>query len=43
VTANTPHLLENIFTGEAVEVTNRRTILCRELFRVFPLALLASR
>jgi (1->4)-alpha-D-glucan 1-alpha-D-glucosylmutase len=43
VTPNTPHLLENIFTGEAVEVTPRRTILCRDAFKVFPLALLASR
>jgi (1->4)-alpha-D-glucan 1-alpha-D-glucosylmutase len=43
ITPNTPHLLENIFTGEAIEVTNRRTILCRQLFSAFPLALLASR
>jgi len=43
VTPNTPNLLENIFTGEAIEVSNRRTIACQDVFKVFPLGLLASR
>ena len=43
VSPNTPAILENVLTGEMVNVSNRRTILCRELFSAFPVALLAGR
>jgi (1->4)-alpha-D-glucan 1-alpha-D-glucosylmutase len=34
--------LENIFTGEKIRVTQQRTLLCREVFAHFPVALLVS-
>jgi (1->4)-alpha-D-glucan 1-alpha-D-glucosylmutase len=34
--------LENVFTGEKVRVTQQRTLLCREVFAHFPVALLVS-
>ncbi len=37
-----PEFLENIFTGEKVRVTPQRTLLCREVFARFPVALLAG-
>jgi (1->4)-alpha-D-glucan 1-alpha-D-glucosylmutase len=36
-------IFENVLTGEVVKLTANGTILARELFRVFPVALLASR
>jgi (1->4)-alpha-D-glucan 1-alpha-D-glucosylmutase len=36
-------IFENVLTGEMVRLTASGTVLCRELFRVFPVALLASR
>jgi (1->4)-alpha-D-glucan 1-alpha-D-glucosylmutase len=33
----------NVFTGEAVRATGGRSLLCRELFAHFPVALLGSR
>jgi hypothetical protein len=36
-------IFENVLTGEMVRLTTNGTILARELFRVFPVALLASR
>jgi (1->4)-alpha-D-glucan 1-alpha-D-glucosylmutase len=36
-------IFENVLTGEMVRLTANGTIQCRELFRVFPVALLASR
>ena len=37
-----PEYLENAFTGERIRVTPHRTILCREVFGCFPVALLAG-
>ena len=34
--------LENVFTGEKIRVTPQRTLLCREVFAHFPVALLVS-
>jgi (1->4)-alpha-D-glucan 1-alpha-D-glucosylmutase len=34
--------LENIFTGEKIRVTQQRTLLCREVFAHFPVAVLVS-
>src|ERR1041385_4083116 len=34
--------LENVFTGEKIRVTQQRTLLCREVFAHFPVALLVS-
>jgi (1->4)-alpha-D-glucan 1-alpha-D-glucosylmutase len=34
---------ENVFTGEVVKSSNARTLLCREVFAHFPVALLAAR
>jgi (1->4)-alpha-D-glucan 1-alpha-D-glucosylmutase len=34
--------LENVFTGEKIRVTAQRTLLCREVFAHFPVALLVS-
>jgi (1->4)-alpha-D-glucan 1-alpha-D-glucosylmutase len=34
--------LENVFTGEKIKVTAQRTLLCREVFAHFPVALLVS-
>jgi len=42
VPSHTPEFLENIFTGETIKVTSNRTVLCREIFAHFPVALLAS-
>jgi (1->4)-alpha-D-glucan 1-alpha-D-glucosylmutase len=36
-------MFENVLTGEMVKLTANGTVLARELFRVFPVALLASR
>ena len=35
--------LENVFTGEEIRPNSSRTLLCREVFAHFPVALLASR
>ncbi|MBV9609826.1 MAG: malto-oligosyltrehalose synthase, partial [Acidobacteria bacterium] len=35
--------LESVFTGEQVDISPRRTVLCRELFSRFPVALLFGR
>jgi (1->4)-alpha-D-glucan 1-alpha-D-glucosylmutase len=43
VPSRTAEFVENIFTGERVRVTAGRTLLCRELFAHFPVALLSSR
>jgi len=37
-----PEFLENIFTAEKIKVTPERTLLCREVFAHFPVALLAG-
>ena len=42
VPSRTSEFVENIFTGERVRVTAGRTLLCRELFAHFPVALLSS-
>jgi (1->4)-alpha-D-glucan 1-alpha-D-glucosylmutase len=42
VPSRTAEFLENVFTGERVRVTPTRTLLCRELFAHFPVALLSS-
>ncbi len=34
---------ENVFTGEVLKSSNARTLLCREVFAHFPVALLAAR
>ena len=34
---------ENVFTGEIVRQTPQRTLLCREVFASFPVALLRGR
>jgi (1->4)-alpha-D-glucan 1-alpha-D-glucosylmutase len=41
VPSRTAELLENVFTGERVRVTPNRTLLCREIFAHFPVALLS--
>jgi (1->4)-alpha-D-glucan 1-alpha-D-glucosylmutase len=38
-----PNYFENVLTGEMVKVTNKRTLLCREVFANFPVALLSAR
>jgi (1->4)-alpha-D-glucan 1-alpha-D-glucosylmutase len=43
VPSRTAEYLENVFTGEKIRVTANRTILGRELFGNFPVALLAGR
>jgi (1->4)-alpha-D-glucan 1-alpha-D-glucosylmutase len=40
VTSHTAEFLENVFTGERIRVSPERTLLCRELFAHFPVALL---
>jgi (1->4)-alpha-D-glucan 1-alpha-D-glucosylmutase len=40
---NAPDYLENVFTGEILRLTNRRTLLLRDVFANFPLALLTAR
>jgi (1->4)-alpha-D-glucan 1-alpha-D-glucosylmutase len=42
VPSRTAEFLENAFTSERVKVTPNRTLLCRELFAHFPVALLSS-
>ncbi|HEY6969314.1 MAG TPA: malto-oligosyltrehalose synthase [Candidatus Angelobacter sp.] len=42
VPSHTPEFLENVFTGEKIKVTPNRTLLCRDLFAHFPVAILAS-
>jgi maltooligosyltrehalose synthase len=42
VPSRCPEFLENVFTGEKVRVTAQRTLLCREVFAHFPVALLVS-
>jgi (1->4)-alpha-D-glucan 1-alpha-D-glucosylmutase len=42
VTSKTPEFLENVFTGEKIKVSPRRTLLCSEIFAHFPVALLVS-
>jgi (1->4)-alpha-D-glucan 1-alpha-D-glucosylmutase len=39
----TAEIFENVLTGEVVKVTANGTILARDIFRVFPVALLAGR
>jgi (1->4)-alpha-D-glucan 1-alpha-D-glucosylmutase len=41
--AKSPEYLENVLTGEKIRVTPYRTLLCREVFGHFPVALLAGR
>ena len=43
VPPRTPEFLENVFTGEKIRVTPKRTLLGSELFGHFPIALLAGR
>ena len=38
-----PNEFINLFTGEQVRSNSSRTLLCREVFARFPVALLASR
>jgi (1->4)-alpha-D-glucan 1-alpha-D-glucosylmutase len=42
VPSRTSEFLDNVFTGEKIKVTPGRTLLCRELFAHFPVALLIS-
>ena len=42
VPSRAPETLENVFTGEKIQVTPQRTLLCREVFGRFPVALLAG-
>jgi (1->4)-alpha-D-glucan 1-alpha-D-glucosylmutase len=42
VPSKAPEYLENIFTGEKIRVTPHRTLLCREVFAHFPVALLSG-
>jgi (1->4)-alpha-D-glucan 1-alpha-D-glucosylmutase len=42
VPSRSPEFLENIFTGEKIRVTPQRTLLCREVFAHFPVAVLVS-
>src|SRR6266481_1050661 len=42
VPARAAEFMENAFTGEKIKVTPRRTLLCREVFAHFPVALLVS-
>jgi (1->4)-alpha-D-glucan 1-alpha-D-glucosylmutase len=42
VPSRCPEFLENVFTGEKIRVTAQRTLLCREVFAHFPVALLVS-
>jgi (1->4)-alpha-D-glucan 1-alpha-D-glucosylmutase len=42
VPPHTAEFLENVFTGEKVRVTAQRTLLCREVFAHFPVALLIN-
>jgi (1->4)-alpha-D-glucan 1-alpha-D-glucosylmutase len=41
--ANAPAYFENVMTGEMLRVTSKRTLLCREVFATFPVALLTGR
>ncbi len=40
--ASAPEFMEDVFTGERIQVTSGRTLLCREIFAHFPVALLVS-
>ena len=42
VPSRCPEFLENVFTGEKIRVTAQRTLLCREVFAYFPVAVLVS-
>jgi (1->4)-alpha-D-glucan 1-alpha-D-glucosylmutase len=42
VPPRTAEFLENVFTGERIRVSANRSLLCRELFARFPVALLVS-
>jgi (1->4)-alpha-D-glucan 1-alpha-D-glucosylmutase len=42
VPASTTEFVENVFSGERIQVGPRRTLLCREVFAHFPVALLVS-
>jgi len=42
VPSRTAEFVENVFTGERIKVTPARTLLCREIFAHFPVALLIS-
>jgi (1->4)-alpha-D-glucan 1-alpha-D-glucosylmutase len=42
VPSHTAEFVENVFTGERIKVAPNRTLLCRELFAHFPIALLIS-
>jgi (1->4)-alpha-D-glucan 1-alpha-D-glucosylmutase len=42
VPSRCPEFLENVFTGERIRVGLQRTLLCREVFAHFPVALLVS-
>jgi (1->4)-alpha-D-glucan 1-alpha-D-glucosylmutase len=43
VPAHVPNYFENVLTGEMIKLTNKRTLLCREVFANFPVALLVGR
>ena len=42
VPSRASEFMENVFTGEKIRVTPGRTLLCRELFAHFPVALLIN-
>ncbi|HSM86520.1 MAG TPA: malto-oligosyltrehalose synthase, partial [Candidatus Limnocylindrales bacterium] len=42
VPSRSADFLENVFTGEKIKVSPNRTLLCREIFAHFPVALLVS-
>jgi (1->4)-alpha-D-glucan 1-alpha-D-glucosylmutase len=42
VPSHAPEYLEDVFSGEKVRVTPHRTLFCHEIFRHFPVALLAG-
>ena len=43
VPAGAPEFVENVFSGERIRATSVGTLLCREIFAHFPVALLVSR
>jgi (1->4)-alpha-D-glucan 1-alpha-D-glucosylmutase len=43
VPAGLPHILENVFSGEEIRMSPGQTLLCREIFTHFPVALLVNR
>jgi (1->4)-alpha-D-glucan 1-alpha-D-glucosylmutase len=43
IPAHAPNYFENVLTGEMVKGTNKRSLLCKEVFANFPVALLVGR